>query len=270
MQREFQRDLAAMDLPVGPALGEPLLERDLAELPTPARRMMRFARVLGRPRDWSFNARLSGRFRPGRDAAWQHLSALQYSTGLPEPTRIFYMTLRFFGLPVLGRDTYLHGKGRMLVRPLDLFTVQDGQGPEFDLGELVTWLNDAVLLAPSMLLHPAVSWTGIDDHCFELTVRDQGKLVRARVYVDAQGGVTDFHTEDRWFVPPGSKEAPVRTLWTTPVEGWHWVDGRMLPTRAEAIWRPEGSPPLPYASIRFEPGMLLFNVPPSAPLAAAA
>ena len=37
---------------------------------------------------------------------------------------------------------------------LGLVTVADGAGPEFDIGELSTWLDDAVLLTPGMLLHP--------------------------------------------------------------------------------------------------------------------
>jgi hypothetical protein len=54
--------------------------------------------------------------------AWQYNSRL----GL---ARIFYIQLRFFGLvPVLGRDTYVDGRGRMLIRVLDLFTVGDGTG----------------------------------------------------------------------------------------------------------------------------------------------
>ena len=44
------------------------------------------------------------------------------------------------------------GRRRMLVRLLDAFTVQDGVGPEYDIGELVPYLNDSVLVAPSMLL----------------------------------------------------------------------------------------------------------------------
>jgi hypothetical protein len=40
----------------------------------------------------------------------------------------------------------MHGK------LLGLVTVADGEGREFDLGELVTYVNDAAMLAPSMLL----------------------------------------------------------------------------------------------------------------------
>jgi len=64
--------------------------------------------------------------------------AWQYNTRLTL-ARIFYMQLRFFGIvPVLGRDTYVDGKGRMLIRLLDLVAVGDGTGEAYDIGELVT------------------------------------------------------------------------------------------------------------------------------------
>jgi C1A family cysteine protease len=34
---------------------------------------------------------------------------------------------------------------------------------QFDLGELTTYVNDALMLAPSMLLTPAVTWRAVDD-----------------------------------------------------------------------------------------------------------
>jgi hypothetical protein len=50
--------------------------------------------------------------------------------------------------------------------------VNNGRGPEFDIGELVTYLNDLALLAPSMLLAPAVSWGPVDPRSFDLSLTD--------------------------------------------------------------------------------------------------
>ena len=60
---------------------------------------------------------------------------------------MFTMRLRIgCVVPMLGHDTYLHGTGRMHGKLAGVATVVDG--PELDIGELSTWLNDAVLLAP--------------------------------------------------------------------------------------------------------------------------
>jgi hypothetical protein len=50
--------------------------------------------------------------------------------------------------------------------------VNNGRGPEFDFGELVTYLNDLALLAPSMLLAPAVSRGPVDARSFDLSLTD--------------------------------------------------------------------------------------------------
>jgi hypothetical protein len=164
-------------------------------------------------------------------------------------------------VPVLGRDTYLRGKGRMLIRPLDLFTVVDAQGPEFDIGELVTYLNDAILLAPSMVLGPEARWSPVDAGSFDVTLTDRGTAVTARVFVDERGAVTDFSTTDRFYATGDAP--PVRTRWTTPVPGWHEVAGRMVPTGGQAVWQlPDG--PLPYVEGAMVPQDLAFNVPPGA------
>ena len=43
----------------------------------------------------------------------------------------------------------------------------DDASEEVTVGECVTWLNDAVLMAPSMLLTPAVAWADAGDGAFE-------------------------------------------------------------------------------------------------------
>jgi hypothetical protein len=62
-------------------------------------------------------------------------------------------------VPVIGRDTYVDGHGRLLVRPLDAVTVLDLKGEPMDAAELVTWLDDAILFAPGMLFGPGVTFS---------------------------------------------------------------------------------------------------------------
>jgi len=106
------RELAALGLPTEPGpevVRDPTSEADLEQLPATAQRYLRFMRVVGRPRDWSFRLGFVGRFRRSRDEGWMKCEAWQYNTRL-SLARIFYMQLRFFGfIPVLGRDTYADG-----------------------------------------------------------------------------------------------------------------------------------------------------------------
>lgn len=266
MNRKFARELAAAGLPAGSDSPlPPITDADADALPEPARRYLRFMNVIGRPRDWSFRTHVTGRFRTRPDQAWMPMQAWQYDSGI-EIARVFHLRLRMFGvLPVLGRDTYLHGDGRMLIRPLDLFTAEDVTGPEIQLSELVTYLNDAVLFAPSFLFRPEVSWSSPsagDADRFALALTHGGQAVTAQVSVDDRGAPTTFSTTDRFVQDPHRQGHPLtRAPWSTPVGGWQTVGGRMVPTSGKAIWHlPEGD--FAYADMRFAATDIAFNVPP--------
>ena len=254
--RAFLRGVARAGLPTARADGAPVTEADLAGLPSVAARYLRAMGVVGRPRPWSLRAHLTGRFRLRPTAPWLPMDAWHYDSGV-EVARLFRMRLLMGRvLPMWGWDTYLAGSGRMRGRALGLVPVADGSGPEFDVGELTTWLNDAVLMAPGMLLHPRVSWAGAGDDAVRVEVTDAGRTVGAEVHLDGQGLPRDFRSRDRWADLPGG---PVRTPWSTPVEGWVVVDGRPRMTGGAAVWHlPDG--PYRYAELRLAD--LAVDVPP--------
>jgi len=260
LYRRFVDEVAAAGLPAGPGNAAPVTDADVERLPEVVRRYLRFMGVVGRPRDWSFRAHFVGRFRLRPRLGWMPAEAWQYNSGL-DVARVFVMRLRFAGVvPMIGRDTYLGGHGRMIGKLADRVTVADGQGDEFDIGELTTYLDDAVLLAPSMLLGPATTWTGIDEHTFDVTLRDAGRAVTGRVFLDDRGAPRDFSTTDRFADLPGGL---VRAEWRTPVRSWERIGGRPLPGPFGAVWHlPDG--PLPYVEGRLVPGSVAFNVAPAA------
>jgi ferredoxin len=257
--RRLAADAATLRLSPEPAAATaPVTEADLAGLPTAAQRYLRFMDVIGRPPDWSFLAHFTGRFRLRPRLPWMRCEAWQYST-CPAATRLYHMRMYAAGvLPMTGRYAYHCGHGRMHGKLGGLLPVADGSGPEYDLSELVTYLNDAVLLAPSMLVSLPVTWAHVSDSAFDLTLTDAGHQVTARVFVDGRGAPTDFSTDDRWCARP---EGLVRTRWSTPVQGWMKVNGRWQPGRGSAVWHlPDG--PFCYAEFGFAPGAVLHNVPP--------
>lgn len=145
---------------------------------------------------------------------------------------------------------------------LGLFTVADGEGPEFDLGELTTYLNDAVLLAPSMLLGPATTWTEVGDASFDVTLQDRGRSSTARVTLDHQGAPRVFCTNDRYAALPSGL---VRAPWTTRSEHGTTVDGRALPISSSATWHlPDGE--FTYVDGAIDPPSIDWNVGPDEPV----
>ncbi len=256
-RERFLRHVARLDLPARPTDLPIVTERDLAALPSPAERYLRFMGVLGRQRDWSFRARFKGRFRMRTGQPWMPFDAWQYNTSDPV-TRVIDMRVDVAGIvPMFGTDSYVAGRGRMHGKVLGLVTVVDGKGREFDLGELVTYVNDAALLAPSMLLTPRAEWHAVDDESFDVTFADHDNSVSARLFVDSAGRLTDFRTTDRWYA---EERSLVRTPWSTPIGGWTTDAARPLPTGGAAVWQfPDRD--FPYVRGTFVPSSVEFNVP---------
>lgn len=263
MRRRFLREVASAGLPAVPDPVNVVTDADVASLPEPAQRYLRFMKVVGRRKDWSFRLGFIGRFRTKPQQGWMNCEAWQYNSRLAV-ARLFHIRIRFGGLlPVMGRDTYVQGRGRMLIKLFNLFTIEDGMGDEYDIGELVTYLNDAVLIAPSMLLVPEIGWAPVDTDSFDVSLTDRGRTVTARVVIDEKGAPKDFSTTDRFCYDPANPKQLTRARWTTPIAGWEFVDGRPLPTGGQAIWHlPQG--PFAYADFRLIPGTLAFNVAPGA------
>lgn len=259
LEHAFRAELRRASLPIATSPQAAIDEHAISSLPEPVKRYLRFMGVVGRPRDWSMRARFKARFRRG-PGDWVDCEALQYDSRL-KVSRIFYMQLALGNvLPVTVRDTYLSGRGRMRAKAFDLFEVVDGEGPELDVGELVTYLNDAILMAPSLLLGPETSWSEVDEQSFDVTLSDGPLHVTARVWLDEHGAPSDFSTNDRFFDQPDGKR--VRTEWRTPISGWQDSGGRKLPTRAQAVWSLKTGP-FSYADFSVDPSLVAFNVPPT-------
>jgi hypothetical protein len=254
----------AQRLSLEPSPSERASEAELRALPAAARSLMSFYGVRAeQPKHWSFRSGWRGRFRMAPDRPWMPLEAIQYNVRRPV-ARFFHMRVWMNGVvPVLARDTYVEGRGRMLGKVADWITVVDGSGPEFDEGELVTWLNDCILLAPSMLLGPETHWLHMDEKAFEVSFCDGGRTVNARVFVDDRGAPTNFETTNRFLSDPNDPRHPlIRCRWTTPIESWQDIDGRAFPHRARVTWHLPGGD-FTYGEFEMVPSALAFDVSPS-------
>lgn len=261
-RHQFCEELERLPIPHGDGDPTPVHAGDIAALPEAARRYFARMGALDRPRDWSLCAHWAGRFRRTPEEPWRDVEAWQYNSAV-ELARVFHMRFPMGGvIPVYVRDTYVQGRGRMLARALDLIPVVDGAGDSFDLGELVTWLNDAVFIAPSMLLRPEVEFFAVDDGTFDLALTDREHTVRARVYIDEHGAPVDFHTTDRYVADPFIPGHPItRAEWSTPMDALQEIESRTLARHGKAVWKLRGKE-FVYAELTLVSAQ--WNLPPGA------
>jgi hypothetical protein len=235
MYDTLMREVARAHLLGRPSALTPVTHEDIEGLPAPVQRYLGFMGVVGKRPTWSFRAHFTGSFRLRPEARWLPCHAWQYNSAATV-ARIFHMRLRYHHLPLVVRDTYLHGHGRMSARLFDTFPFVDEADDRIALGELVTYLNDAILLAPSMLLLLATSFREVDRDTFDVTLHDGPRQVSARVFLDVRGAVTTFTTQDRYGNDPASPQEMVRARWSTPVRAWRWIGDQPVPASATATW----------------------------------
>lgn len=211
-------------------------DADLAPLPAPVRRYLRFAGVVGRPAVHSFRVRMRGRLRADPGARWMPFTADQVSTIAP-PRRLFIMDATYLGVPVQAFHRLAGGHARMQVRAVGAVPIQDLAGDVLDRSEAVTFFNDLCLMAPAALIDPAITWTTLDDRRAGAAFTLGAQTIAATLHVDGEGRLCDFESEDRARTVPGSPAAE-RTHFTTPVTAYAGAGGAGRVARAEGRWHP--------------------------------
>ena len=86
----FAREVMSGSLRARAGDDRPVTEADLVGLPPAVQRYFRFMGVVGRPRAWSFRARLVGRFRLRPSMGWMPAEAWQYNSVI-DIGRVFVM-----------------------------------------------------------------------------------------------------------------------------------------------------------------------------------
>lgn len=230
LRAEFERD-AARGL-ARTTSQELVSEQDLASLPSPVQRYLRYAGVVGHPRVQSLRVRFTGRIRSGPTAAWMPLVAEQYSF-FDRPTRLFFMQARMSVLPVEALHAYIDEQASMRVKVVSLVPMVDARGPAFTTAETVTLFNDMCVMAPATLIDPAIRWEPVDGAQCRASFTAAGHTVAATLLFDDEGRLVDFFSDDRPSLDSNGTTF-TRNRWSTPLSGYRAFGPYRLASRGEA------------------------------------
>ena len=155
---------------------------------------------------------------------------------LVQPTRLFLIRANMMGIPMIGFDSYLAGRGRMFIKLAGLLTVADAQGPETDQAELVTLFNDICLWSPAGLLNGCFQWEMIEPLVVKGVLTYQYQTVSAVLYFNEQGQLVNFVTDDRYYAT--REQSYLKVRWSTPIQAsdYREVNGVNVPVFGGAIW----------------------------------
>jgi hypothetical protein len=239
------------------AKAPPVTEAELAPLPSPVQRYLRYVGVVGQPHVRAFRTRFSGRIRSGPDAPWMELTGEQHNFMEPK-ARLFFMQATMKGVPVDGLHAYDENGARMRVKAMSLFAVVDAGGDEFKRTETVTVFNDMCIMAPATLVDPAIRWKELDAHGVEATYTNGPHTIHAVLVFDDAGALVNFWSDDRPALAPDGVSF-VKQRWSTPVGEYRAQGSLRLASRGEARY---AAPSGEYAYIQFDGLQVSYDVGP--------
>lgn len=213
---------------------EILTESDLQTLPPPVQRYLRYVGVVGKPKVVSIFAEITSEMSQ-REGAYFPLTAEQYNF-FNQPTRLFFMKGRMFGLTVPGYHRYQEKSAAMDIRLFGLLPVVKVDGAVMFEADTVTMFNDMCLMAPATLIDQRITWQAVDDLTVKGIFTNQGTTISAMLHFNEEGQLVNFVSNDRWDVST-MKQYP----FSTPVSRYRNINGYNLATYGEIIWHyPDG------------------------------
>jgi len=216
--------------------GDVLTEADLAPLPAPVQRYLRYCGAVGQPRLHHMRVTFDGQMR-SKEQDWFSFRSLQYNF-FDEPARLFFMKARVKRLPTLGYHRYQGDRAGMQVKLFGLFPVVDIGGKELFKTETVTFLNDLCILAPGALVDERIRWEAVDDATARATFTNQGTTVEATLAFAPDGRLLNFISDDRGALTDGQLEYH---RFSTPLSDYREFGPYRLAAVGEAVWHyPDG------------------------------
>lgn len=217
---------------------EVVTEEHIKHLPRPVQNYLIYTGVMGKEKVRNYRVVLDAEMKSDPQKDWVKTRFEQYNF-FDDPTRLFLVKMNMFGIPVIGLDSYIGGRGRMHIKVAGLITVSDARGEHMDRGEAITLFNDMCLMAPATLIDKRIAWETIDPLIVKASLNDGYHQVSAWLYFNPEGQLVNFVTDDRYLTNLDNTYQNVR--WSTPVGNYKEINGLKLSTYGEGIWHlPEG------------------------------
>lgn len=205
---------------------------DLEELPPVVQKWLRHSQVVGKERVVAARTKQDISLRLKADQPWMKGQVEQYFR-MAEPGFIWHADIQMAPLlHISGRDKYVDGHGKMLIKALSLVTVADGQGKEIDQGSLLRYLAE-MMWFPAAALNNYIQWRELSDTSAEATMSYEGVTASGIFTFNEQGEVLSFEAE-RY----GEFDGEYRLeTWACTIQEHQEFKGMIVPSQGDLIWK---------------------------------
>ena len=230
----FRNDVKLHLLKASTIQADLLKEADLKNLPMPVQKYLRYCNVVNKPKVKNIRLVFDGEMREkGKD--WFTLKSVQYNF-FDEPTRLFFLKAKMFGLTVPGYHDYQQATARMNIKLFGLLPMVKKEGTEMNKAETVTVFNDMCLLAPATLIDSRIEWVPVDSISAKAIFTNGTNKITATLHFNEEGQLVNFISDDRYAVSDMK-----RYRFSTPVKEYTQIKDINIFKYGEAVWHyPEG------------------------------
>lgn len=223
--------------PVAESEAEVITPRHLSTVPPVVQFWMENAGVVGKLSQQRVYLEQRGEMKTTPDGNWMPVRAEQY-IGTTQPAFLWIADVKAAPFVHLaGRDRYIDGKGRMLIKLLSVVPVVDSEGPKIDQGSLLRYLAEIVWY-PSAALQEYIEWKQLDSTTAKATMEYGGISASGIFQFNKKGDVTAFEA-NRYYE---RKEGATLEKWLITIDENSYLsfEGIRVPSRAEVIWKLDG------------------------------
>ena len=230
----FRNDVKSHLLKTSNVQTDLLTESDMQALPFSVQKYLRYCNVVNKPKVKNIRLVFDGEMREkGKD--WFTLKSVQYNF-FDEPTRLFFLKAKMFGLTVPGYHDYQQATARMNIKLFGLLPMVQKDGVEMNKAETVTVFNDMCLLAPATLIDKRIEWVPVDSLSAKAIFTNGTNKITATLYFNEQGQLINFSSDDRYAISDMKQYR-----FSTPVKEYTQMNNINIPKYGEAVWHyPDG------------------------------
>ena len=209
-----------------------ITEEDIALLPEPMQRYVRYTQVIGKSRVNAIKVKQRGELRQASEQPWMSFEAEQYFA-VGSPAFIWQSRIKAFPLfSIRARDKYIDGEGNMYIKLAPFFTIADARGKEIDQGSLLRYLAEMVWF-PHAYLSDYIRWDTVDTDSCKIIADCQGMKVSAIMNFSKEGEMTNL-IATRYREVKGHYYLEE---WSPSMLEYREVNGIRVPTQVEVVWK---------------------------------
>lgn len=174
-----------------------------------------------------------GTIRTGNKSKWMPVKAEQWFSSAV-PGFLWTADVKMFPyLHLAGKDSYINGKGHMLISLLSVLPVVNATGPEIDQSSMIRYLAEIVWFPYAAVSH-YIRWEEVDDLTARATITYGGNSASALFRFNEEGDVISL-TAKRHYSAKGKTTLEDWLVETEP-GAYQTFEGIRVPNRLQVTW----------------------------------